>query len=230
MAFSLCLPFQTDHGPRARIAGWLARYYQAICPEASVVIGGAGDDEAINRSRLRNRIVAETTSEVVLLVDADCFVSRATILLAVAQLSPVLACVQCERAAYLSHDGTQALLARAPSAETTMAASYIESKLAVCHGLFFAVRRESFDRVGGFDERFIGWGEEDDAFVIAMRMLSGHVARIPATAYHLSHPRPPMAEIVASANFQQNMALGQRYRQALRTQNAAAIRALVGER
>lgn len=58
-----------------------------------------------------------------------------------------------------------------------------------CGGLFM-ITREAFVAVGGFDERFRGWGAEDDAmqaklnrFGIQCGILSGQ------TAYHLWHER-----------------------------------------
>lgn len=50
----------------------------------------------------------------------------------------------------------------------------------VCH-------RSAFERVGGFDEGFCGWGYEDTAFVAAMTALVGAPRRF-GTALHLWHP------------------------------------------
>lgn len=51
----------------------------------------------------------------------------------------------------------------------------------------FAISRSLFDRAGGFDERFKGYGEQDIAFLFAAGTFGGrgHAA---GTAYHLWHP------------------------------------------
>lgn len=61
--------------------------------------------------------------------------------------------------------------------------------LPYCGGLFM-VRRELFAEIGGYDERFSGWGGEDDALSIKLRrrgvdlgIMAGEVA------YHLWHGR-----------------------------------------
>jgi GT2 family glycosyltransferase len=50
-------------------------------------------------------------------------------------------------------------------------------------------RNSDFQRVGGFDERFIGWGHEDVAFMIRFNQEVGPYNRVPAKIYHLWHEK-----------------------------------------
>ena len=56
-----------------------------------------------------------------------------------------------------------------------------------------AITRDLWDRVGGFDEHFVGWSAEDNAFCKAATLHGGEPHRIPGHAFHLWHPpgRPP---------------------------------------
>jgi hypothetical protein len=52
-------------------------------------------------------------------------------------------------------------------------------------------KAETFHRIGGFDERYQGWGGEDDD-VVARLSRAGRLARFDDPLLHLSHPRPQM--------------------------------------
>ncbi|HEX6352619.1 galactosyltransferase-related protein [Actinophytocola sp.] len=51
--------------------------------------------------------------------------------------------------------------------------------------------RDAFDRVGGLDERYAGWGGEDDDMLARLELL-GPVPRHTDAFLHLDHPRPRM--------------------------------------
>lgn len=88
------------------------------------------------------------------------------------------------------------------------------------------VPRAAWETTGGFDERFIGWGQEDVAFIQSARLLVGEVERIDGHVWHLWHPRAPERD-PKHVEYQANQALGQRYRDA---RSSRDIRALIGEK
>jgi hypothetical protein len=45
--------------------------------------------------------------------------------------------------------------------------------------------------VEGFDEQFIGWGYEDNAFAVACETFGGPVVRLPGPLWHLHHATDP---------------------------------------
>lgn len=53
------------------------------------------------------------------------------------------------------------------------------------------VARWLWDRTGGFDERFVGWGGEDNAFRFACGKHAGPAQRVPGVLFQLWHPRNP---------------------------------------
>lgn len=52
------------------------------------------------------------------------------------------------------------------------------------------VPRGVWNTVNGFDERFVGWGWEDTAFMHAVDTLTGGHIRLEGDVYHLAHDRP----------------------------------------
>lgn len=76
------------------------------------------------------------------------------------------------------------------------------------HHLFwslnFACTREVFERVGGFDEGYLGYGAEDTDFAFSARRQGVELRTAAAQAFHQYHPtwRPPLnhfSAIVANA-------------------------------
>ena len=61
------------------------------------------------------------------------------------------------------------------------------------------IHREAWERVGGYDERFIGWGYEDSAMNISLAVTSGWELS-EGQSYHLWHPIPNTTTSSARAN------------------------------
>jgi hypothetical protein len=84
--------------------------------------------------------------------------------------------------------------------------------------------RSCFEAVGGFDERFIGYGFEDIALALSLETICGPHHRMAGTIYHLWHP---WAEFLHQ-NYPISLELYQRY--AAAAGDAARMRALMKER
>lgn len=59
------------------------------------------------------------------------------------------------------------------------------------NGFCIWVSRDRYRSVGGHDERYRGWGDEDNEFISHLS-ASGGVSRTPGVLRHLWHPRPTM--------------------------------------
>ncbi len=81
--------------------------------------------------------------------------------------------------------------------------------LCFCGGIC-VYRREVYFALGGMDERFAGWGGEDDAMSVNLQRCTDRIAVQRDThAYHLWHPRAP--ERYTHAQYRRNLALAQAY-------------------
>jgi hypothetical protein len=74
-----------------------------------------------------------------------------------------------------------------------------------------AVSRSTWDAVGGFDERFVGWGFEDTGFHIACETMTNMpIHNVQGECFHLWHPESPEASR-KSVTYIRNQALKRRY-------------------
>lgn len=87
------------------------------------------------------------------------------------------------------------------------------------------VPRILYDRVGGYDERFVGWGWEDTSFAQACRVMGGFV-QLDGQVFHLWHPISSDRN-TSDPQFLANRALGRRYKQ---TRTRERMRSLLSER
>ena len=88
----------------------------------------------------------------------------------------------------------------------------------------FAIRRDYFDKVGGFDERFKGYGGQVAAFFYAYATFAGR-ERIEGLAYHLNHPLVDRSD---DPTFEENVQLAERYKKAV--DDPTAMTAMLAER
>jgi predicted glycosyltransferase involved in capsule biosynthesis len=82
----------------------------------------------------------------------------------------------------------------------------------VLGGGVIAMQARTFTRIGGFDERFIGWGGDDDAITLKIQRVRPSVVALQGAALHLYHPRD-QAALMGHAHYTQNVALLDEYRQ-----------------
>ncbi len=78
-------------------------------------------------------------------------------------------------------------------------------QLNFCGGAFL-MRRDLHRRLGGFDERYVGWGAEDDAMSLKLGRFTSNVAQLELrAAVHLWHPRPE-AQTFGNPHYERNRA------------------------
>ncbi len=182
----LLVPRRADHGERDRLwefarTRWPAKEY--------TIYEGHHDAGPFNRSAALNTAArAAGTWDIAVIADADILIDRRQLRRAVhtsRRTGRITYAFSTFRA--LTAAGTEKILAGYSGSWHPLVHWSQVGSPSSC----FAVPRALWDEVGGFDERFRGWGWEDIAFQLACATLAGGVDRIVGDVWHLFHPYSP---------------------------------------
>lgn len=199
MTVAVLVPRRSDGGRRDELWAFCRAWWEREFPDFEIV-EGTHEGGRFNRSAAVNQAAASTDADILIVADGDVIVPpgqvRAGVKVAMESGRAVL---PYEDGGYtpLTQSVTDQVLAgyegkwdRTPS--SVVAYEKSPNHVSSC----VIVTRPLFDRVGGFDERFDGWGPEDRVFHLQVRVLGGGVERITrrdvgaarAQVFHLWHP------------------------------------------
>lgn len=193
--FDVLIPYRGDGGARDELYGWVTAWWKASFPAADIIVSDSGA-ESFHRGASRNAAYEASTTGVVVVADADTVPQMWAVQHAVHAVqmgAPWALPYGTERYYNLTERATRLVLGCNPITteldEPSDDQAY-EHKITSWAGCLI-IPRSSWDAVGGYDERFRGWGYEDNAFVKALDTLAGEHARVPSFACHLWHPITP---------------------------------------
>ena len=202
---SLLVPFKADNARRAETWEWLSAYWVTELPGAELIIG-TSDHVPFCKTEAVNSAAAKATGDVVVILDADCYVSGDVIVGAANDIRDArqegkkLWFVPYRFFYRLSDANSRSLMsmdpkqppryfAAPPDYQLSDMASYTKVNRGHWYGALIQILpREAFDLVGGMDERFAGWGGEDVSFMHVVDTLYGKHKTTQNGVIHLWHP------------------------------------------
>ena len=146
--------------------------------------------EKFHKTRLLNEAVRNTSSEVIVMVDADSYIDEnasASILNGIKLLKEGKCGIlyPFDAVDYLTEAQTRMLLGgETINSKFCAHGVHIQRQTGLCNMYL----KSTWEAVRGFDEAFIEWGAEDDAFMYKIKRLVGIVKRTEGHVYHLFHP------------------------------------------
>jgi predicted glycosyltransferase involved in capsule biosynthesis len=153
--------------------------------EFDVVVGD--NDGEFNRSGARNAGVAQSNSEVAVIIDADNYIPIDQIVLAIKYAKRRRGLVKPYKFfGYLTEEATNQFYENDAIIKSND--MYLSPPVANFAGGSYVIRKDLYEEVGGFDEGFIGYGAEDDAFHLVCTSKLGRISYITGNNYHLYHP------------------------------------------
>jgi hypothetical protein len=210
---SILVPFNPPSIANQRSANWawLKRYWECKLPGAEIIMGvdrAAQDNPKLPFSKCVavNDAAHKATGDIFVIADADCYIS----------IDAVLTCAQRIRRARqrghrlwfvpyrhfyrLTEEASQWVLESKPNEPFEFSCppnpeyvSGISQGSGPGHGHWYGaliqiMPRSAFEEVGGWDERFRGWGGEDRSMMLATDELYWKHKTLPGCVFHVWHP------------------------------------------
>jgi mannosyltransferase OCH1-like enzyme len=198
---SIIIPFRTDNGGyRDKNFNFIANQCQRLFPEAELIQGeDKSGDVNFCRGHAINDGVKYSTGDILIFWDAEIITTRENIEDAISRLPDSPFIIPFGRVVNLTEQISKKILSGRQVTTKEMRNSFDvirnirvgESqwgdKLA---GGLQIMTKELFKKVGGYDERFTGWGWEDTVFCWKIQQELGDYEILPESwVYHLYHPQ-----------------------------------------
>lgn len=200
---SLLVPYRDDGSRRSATWNWLSKYWEHELPGANIVIGHNGHVPFCKTMAVNDAFI-HSKGDVVVILDADCYIPGAVILEAAKSIRQArrkgrkLWFVPYRHFYRLTNAASQRVLNSnpedpyhfsTPPAPHDTEANALRSSFGHWWGALIQVMpREAFALVGGMDPRFEGWGGEDVSFMHTLDTLYAHHKTVNSDVLHLWHP------------------------------------------
>lgn len=163
---------------------FLLEYYSQ---EFDVIV--ADNDGEFNRSAARNAGVDKTTCDVAVIIDADNYIPYSQIHQSVAAAARNDRLVKpFQSFGYLTEESTALFYNFYNNPVTEFSPTYIDPPIDDFTGGAYVMKKSLWEKIGGMDEGFVGWGAEDDAFHLLCKNKGVRVRYVEGLDYHLYHP------------------------------------------
>lgn len=224
MNVSVLVPWTAGCPHREAAWQWVQTRYDEAFPEWQIVVGDGDTPDGYSRSRAILDAADKATGDVYVVADADVWCHPGLAILAAIENGWSVPHTLVHR---LSPESTERVLTGSDWRGLPLSTDNPQDSKPYRGnetGTLVVIRADVLRAVPP-DPRFVGWGQEDSAWAIALRTLYGPPWRGEDDLVHLWHPAQPRQNRIYGSG--RSKALLRRYKQARR--NPDQMRALIGE-
>lgn len=183
MSVSVVIPFLSEDPHRQRSFEWIKNWWRTNFPDWQKLVA---HNDPFTKAGSINLGVKETTGDVILITDSDCYTPD------VAGLQRLVGEVEAGKQPWITPHRFVYKLSEKSSQivydEGSINLNKLTRSIGCIGGGLIVLNRESWNIVGGFDERFQTWGGEDVSFGMALESLCGSQPRGRLDLIHFWHP------------------------------------------
>jgi predicted glycosyltransferase involved in capsule biosynthesis len=187
---TVIVPFCPDGGRRDQNYYWVTKRIRALLPEAEVIIP-LQEYLPFSRSATHNYAAKMAKNDVLLFCDADMVFDIDLIENGLKIVHDVPWIAPMNQKWDITWQSSNQLLSMPVDVKLKDLDLNISRKWGAerCRaGAMIMITKENYFKMGGFDERFNGWGYEDNAFLLMCEATIGSFVETDNIAYHLWHP------------------------------------------
>lgn len=201
---SILIPFQSDNNDRKRTFRWLEEYWKFELPDAEIIVGHCPPGQVFSKTKALNNAAKRARGKVLAILDADAYMLGSVIdqcaddILEALEEGNHLWYVPYHDLYRLTKEYSALILQsdpwnplRVPDPPPSEILDQDEHRAKYGHrygAMALVFPREALDVLGGFDERFVGWGGEDVALLRALDTLWGKHKITNNGIFHIWHP------------------------------------------
>ena len=186
---TVIIPFCPDGGRRDANYFWVTNRIRKLLPDSEILVP-IQEILPFNKSAAVNSAVKVAKNDILLICDADMVFNIDLIENSTKVVRDVPWVAPMRERWDLTWQCSTDLLNKPYDIELDGLKCYQKHKEGRCRGgSVFMITKENFYKAGGFDERFIGWGYEDNAFLLMAEATIGSFVETDNIAYHLWHPQ-----------------------------------------
>lgn len=191
MNLSIIIPYCPDGGRRDINCSWVKKRIRKLLPDAEIIMT-VQELAPFSRSAALNAGAKAATNDVLLFCDADMIFDIDLIENGLKIVHNVPWVAPMNQKWDFTWQASNELLNMPNDTELKSLDLTIYRKWGAerCRGgAMLMITKENYSKTGGFDERFIGWGYEDNAFLLMAEATIGSFVETDNIAYHLWHPQ-----------------------------------------
>jgi GT2 family glycosyltransferase len=183
---SFIIPFKACNNERDTIFEWVKKRISILYPLAEKIVCDYRV-EPFSRGRAINTGAKKATRDILVLLDADIIFDENVINNAIKLLENSSWVIPFTQYCTITAPDSERILKQKPDVILETTKPFKACVFNHTLGAINIIRRADFLKIGGFDERLLGWGFDDNVFAHKADVLLGKHTRLEGNIYHLYH-------------------------------------------